>query len=363
MSDPTPNPTPSPSPAPTPSTAAAPAGDASSLLYGLGGTMPAPTPSSERVSGRPAAPEPAAAEDPGAEPAPLEEEPGAAPEEEPGGEPGSEPGAGPEGGELSFGSFQELFEHFDIDWESAKDLPVEISIEGETKAVPFSDVIKGFRGVEVAERRLAEVRAQAKEVSDGLAQKLETVNEQYAVAAALIQTVEQQLDDDTANIDWAKLRREDPAEYAAKKDDIAERRAQIQALKDKAVDGYRQGQEKLRQVDPKALQARVEKVEAYIVERLPDWSDAQTAEKGTAALTAYLAADGFTPEQVRNGAVQNPALLVYAEKARRYDEMMAKSQAAKKKIVTVPKVLKPGGKKAEPAAAPAEIDPVKALYG
>lgn len=326
--------------------------------------MPSPSPS-------PSAADPARGADPLEDPqdAVIDDpqgDPASDPQVDPAGDPAEDPG-----GEEGISSLTDLADYVAGTLAEGESLPenwlegltVPVQVNRQEQQVPLKDLIDGFQMRDAAERGLAVAKARAKELTDGAAQKVAALDEQFAVAAKLIQSAEQYLDDDVGNIDWAKLRREDPAEYAAKRDDIAERRAKLQALKDEAVDGYRQGQEKLRQVDPKVLEERVAKVEAYIVEKLPDWSDAKTAEKGTAELTAYLAGDGFTPEQIRSGAVQNPCLLVYAEKARRYDALMSKSDAMKKKIVKVPKVLKPGGKKAQEAPAADFDDAAKVLYG
>lgn len=251
-----------------------------------------------------------------------------------------------EGGEEAFiADFAELAAQQGWDPEWIDGLQVAVKIDGRDGKASFKDVVASYQTLEAAKSRLAEAEAGKTKANKDIQERAKGLDESYAVAAKLIQSAEQVLDDDVANIDWAKLRAQDPAEYAAKKEDIKERRERIQALKDQAVDDYRTAAEKLRQPpDPKALEERVAKVESYIVEKLPEWRDPKAAEKGTAEVTAYLAADGFTPEQIRNGAVQDPRLLVYAEKARRLDALEAKAGAVQKRVAAVPKVAKPGPK-------------------
>lgn len=276
-------------------------------------------------------------------------------------DPGEGEGEGGGEGELQFATLQELFEHLDVDWESAKDLAVEVSIGGESKPVPFTELVKGYRAGAVMEKQLAEAGAEAKEITAAAQARAEAVEESYAVAAKLIEQAEQFLDDDAKNIDWAKLREEDPAEYAAKRDELRERREKLEKMKADTVQSYKDGRGKVQQADPKEAARRRAESKATLLKTFPEWQDQERAREDVTALTTYLAKDGFTPEQIERA--EDPRLLGYAEKARRWDALQAKTGARRQKLNNVPKVLQPGGKKDDAGGAKNNRDTADILYG
>ena len=77
-----------------------------------------------------------------------------------------------------------------------------------------------------------------------------------------------------------------------------------------------------------------------------------------------MQAEGFAKEMVEYLSFDGAALAI-AVKAMRYDKSKEKSDAIKKKVVKIPKVLKPGGDKAKANQGKAKDkdDVVSLMYG
>lgn len=159
-------------------------------------------------------------------------------------------------------------------------------------------------------------------------------------AASIYQHLEQQLAGEFNAIDWPTLRAEDPAEYAAKRHEFTEKNGHLQQLKAQASQQYEQHlysqQEQQKQQYASYLQAEGER----LLRALPDWQDSAVAAKSKGELRDYLVAAGFSAEEVGNVADHRSVLI--ARKAMLYDRQQADIATAKKRVVALPKVQKPG---------------------
>ena len=315
------------------------------------------------VNGEPLTPQPEPGQGSGAVP------PEPSPEPVQGAEPvTAEP---PEGGEEEEGiaSFADLTEFVQGTLEDGQQLgedwldglSVQVKVNGESVEATFKDLVDGFQMREASERRLTEAKAKAKEITEAATEKAQALDAQFTVAANLIKNAESFLNDDIANIDWQKLRTDDPAEYAAKRDDMKERRQRVEAMKAETLKAYQDTQEKVREEAQKQLQDRLPGEHKALLQKVPEWSDVEKRKKGASKAYQYLINEGFT-EQEAALLDSDHRLLVLAHKARLHDDGKARSAAMKKKVVKVPKVIKPGakhsGKRADKPKSPEEI-----LYG
>lgn len=148
-------------------------------------------------------------------------------------------------------------------------------------------------------------------------------------------------------VDWAKLAREDPQEYAAKRaehDEIQRQQQQVEAEHQRVV-----GEQKAKYLREK--QARIDAETRKLVEALPSWKEPKVAEKEQAAMIDYAMKMGFTAEDL--DTVEDHRVFVMLHKAMQYDKAQrAQSQVAeevKEKLVKPKpgKNLKPGTKKGQ----------------
>lgn len=240
-------------------------------------------------------------------------------------------------------TLSELIEHYEWDQDWLNEIKVPVKVNGESGEATLKDLVDGYQMSEAAEKRLSEAKTKAKEIQEEASKKAAELDQQFSVAAKLIERAEEMVNDDVSSVDWAKLRQEDPAEYAAKKDEIKERRERIQELKQEAITQYQEGLEKQKTESQAQLQQRLEAEQAALLEKLPEWQDADKAKAGKAKLAEYLLGQGFAREDVLGAS--DHRLILLAEKARRWDEIKSSSDVARKKVAKVPKVMKPGAPK------------------
>lgn len=140
-----------------------------------------------------------------------------------------------------------------------------------------------------------------------------------------------------SKIDWDKLIAENP----------------VGALQEQHLQQKRQAalQENLREQNRLAEQAKTEHQAAFqahlqiqqreLLAKLPEWKDETRAKTEREALKAYLVNQGYEDSDVAN--INDHRAVILGRKAMLYDQMMAKAQAAAKKVANVPeKVVRPG---------------------
>ena len=164
-------------------------------------------------------------------------------------------------------------------------------------------------------------------------------------AAGLVDQLEQQLITSTENVDWNELRENDPAEFAAKKQEVLEKQSQYQSAK--------QGLAKEFQAKKaEHFQSVLARESAALIREFPQWKDESVAKTEKSAIRDYLLSEGFTPLEVdgqmdADGNIVSAGMIDHksirlAHKAMQFDKGDKKVETAKKRVRTLPKVAKPG---------------------
>jgi hypothetical protein len=223
-------------------------------------------------------------------------------------------------------------------------LKLTTKIDGESGEATLEDLIRSYQTQTAAEKRLEDAKVKAKQILEEASSRTAKVDEQFAVTAKLIEKAEAKLSKEIKEADLAQLRRDDPSEWSARMREIDQQRAEINQMKLEAVGAYRQSQQATRSEMETALAEHIRKEHAALLEKKPDWADAEKAKAGKAKVAGYLVKQGFTQDDVARAS--DHRLVLMAEKAMLFDELQANTNAAKKKLATVPKVLRPGTTKA-----------------
>ncbi len=81
-----------------------------------------------------------------------------------------------------------------------------------------------------------------------------------------------------------------------------------------------------------------------MLDKLPDWKDADKAKAEQGRVREYLKNQGFTDDEV--GGVSDHRAVLMARKAMLFDDLQAKAAANADKVknLPAPKVLQPGGR-------------------
>lgn len=280
----------------------------------------------------------------------LNQEPIAQPDTDDAINDGVEDGIQPEGvqKEDTISSLQELAEQMGADVDSLVTLKVPTKVNGQPADVTISDLINSYQIQSAAEQRLADAKAQAQEVKRVSGEQLAAIKSQAGEAAGLVLAAEKLFFHDLQNANLSELREKDYTQYQRVKETMQERRSAIEALK-KQVGGSLQQHLQAGKPTPDVVQQE----QAALISAIPELEN----EAARKALGTYVLTQGFDSDEIANAA--DHRLFVLAEKARRYDELQAKSKTAEKKVTRIPKHLKPAAQKPKPAE---EKDAASILY-
>lgn len=213
-------------------------------------------------------------------------------------------------------------------------------VDGAPVQAPVKDLLDNYQMLQAADKRLEDSKSKAKAQAEEMAKKSEALEGQFATAAKLIEKAESLLDEEAKGIDWKALREEDNAEYAAKKQEFAERKQQIEQAKNEALQEYQQAKQLQQQETQERYAQYLQEQQQQLLQKLPEWQDDEKAKAEKSQLVDYLLQEGFTREDVNQAA--DHRLIVMARKAMMFDQMQKSTATAKKKVAKVPKAMKPG---------------------
>jgi hypothetical protein len=228
------------------------------------------------------------------------------------------------------------------DDEEPKGQPKYITLKDGTRITAEEAALGYMRQSDYTQKTQA-VADKEREVTKQAEQRVEQAIGQVAEQAQLLQRL---FIGETPN--WAELSKTmDPYEYQQAQ---AEWIQKTQAVQNAMQMGH-QAREQNRQ-------RRVnETLNALQSDPSLDWADQGKLKEGLNVLTDYLQTNGYTDDEIQFMAMSS-RFITQAEKARKYDELMAGAPAAKKKVSQKPKPTKAGAKrrpKAERAKREAQL--------
>jgi hypothetical protein len=132
-------------------------------------------------------------------------------------------------------------------------------------------------------------------------------------------------------IDWAGIRQQNPAEYAALQADLLS----LSNQRDKALSAVQSLKENLSHERQQQISAARVEMDKVLSKDLKGWGD----ELG-AKISTYALSQGYTTEDLSR--VTDPRVVIALDKARRFDELQNAKLELKASVRGVPKVVKPG---------------------
>lgn len=294
------------------------------------------------------------------EPEPVKEDPEVEPEVE--AEVETEVESEAETDEVEVQTLEQLAEHLETDPEWLRNLKVTEKVNGKEIEVSLSDALATHRKVAAGDDYLADAKSKAKEVLQSTAAEKELVMAGAATLAALLKEAEAAVDTGMSEADWARLRRDDPAEWSAKQKEREDKMARINAIRDKARAEYSGYEEKIAQRTDAEREASLPKEREIFLNLVPEWKDEEVATRESAEMNEYMVSHGFAQEEIKEAAY-NGKYLAIVRSAMMYERSKNKVDAAKKKVANIPKVLKPGNQSKESKPTTDSDDRVSILYG
>ena len=309
----------------------------------------------------PATPDPDPDPDPSPDPDPITPDPD--PDVDPDADPDPTPDPDADPDQVSMSTVDELVDYMksehdlDIDSEWFDGLTVTGKVRGEDVQYSISDIKAGIQKTEAADTYLAQAKEQGQQQAQAVATKTAELEASFAVTAKLIEKAEAVLLAEDGATDWNALRTENPAEYSAKKTEMQERKDAIGALKTEAVTSYQEVIQQGQNEQTNNFNTLMQTEHTILLEKIPEWSDAKVQKVEKDKLSVYLRAQGFADEDIAGAA--DHRLILMARKAMMFDNLAAKADISKKKVIKIPKTLKPGSKKSLAQVSVTKLDALR----
>lgn len=241
--------------------------------------------------------------------------------------------------------FGQLAEYLQADAADLYNIEIPYTKDGERRAFTIGEIkdqLETWQDTIAArdqiQTQLSQYQQSLRESQDALAQQQEFIQEHLqAVHAALLQ--------DMQAVDWDRLHRENPGEWARQSELFRRKDQELRAAHARAAQALGQRREELTARQQKLQEELLQREHREVMRAIPEWRDAKVADTEKAAMAEYLAGRGFTADEI-NGLTDHRVLLL-ARDAMQKQKLVSDGEAAKKRVVKLAtKVLKPGARQA-----------------
>lgn len=252
--------------------------------------------------------------------------------------PGSDEPDADQGPQLSTADLARVFgvDESTLDVDTDGNVLIKTKIDGKDGAAKFDDLIKAYQVQGHIDNQAREVAEQKKAMQQRMAQVDQVANDRIQHLESLINMADQELMGAYQSMDWQALRDTNPGEYAARKQDFEQRKAQLQQAYQTTL------QERAQQA-----QQQQEMMAAYVSEQrqqlptfIPEWKDSAVATKESAEIKEWATKNGFEAQELK-GIVRSPHVAAL-RKAMLYDRLQQSKSVVENKVRTAPKLIKAG---------------------
>jgi hypothetical protein len=215
-----------------------------------------------------------------------------------------------------------------------------VKINGVEQEVTLADMRNGYQMEADYRRKTSELAEQRKAFEAEREQVAQNLSYQYAQAQQVTGILEQQLTAEYQAVDWNDLRVTDPAEFAAKKQEFNERYNYVQGLKANVQTELQRQAEEAQNKQAYGLHQMLQEESQRLAEAIPEFKDEAKAKVVKAEIKEFLKGLGYSDQEIGN--VYDHRHVMILKDALEYRKLKSKGVEVKNKVVTAPKLLKPG---------------------
>lgn len=214
-----------------------------------------------------------------------------------------------------------------------------VEIDGKQARITRTEAKAGYLRQQDYTRKTQEVAAERTKAAE-ITTALSTHRDQYAAMLTTLQERIGPADKEPTQGEWDTLQANDPERFAAEWAGYQRRQEQrtIVSKEQERVEGERRNEQ------VKNLNEFVKAERVKLHEKLPAWKDPEKAKAGMKAIREYAAATyGYTEAEL--DAAVDHRTIVMVDKARLYDELMAKQAKVKQQLADAPDMPEPAPRK------------------
>lgn len=237
-----------------------------------------------------------------------------------------------------YASLEDYLSKSNVEAASFYELPVTVKIDGETKQVKLSDVVKSYQLEGHVHAKSAAVAEQQRAFEAQRIQASQEIGQRIAAADTMAKMLRQQLLGEHASIDWNRLRTEDPVQWSVKSQEFNMRASQIDAHMAEVQRAQQWQQQQQQEQMAKALPMEQERMYAAH----PEWRDPQQFSKARDVMSDYARKIGFGDAEL--SSIFDSRYMLVLHDAARYAALQASSPQAVKRVRTAPIAAQPGAR-------------------
>ena len=214
-----------------------------------------------------------------------------------------------------------------------------VRVDGEEQEVTLDELLKGYSRQSAFTKKTQELSEERKQIEalqtqyNQDMQQIQAERQQYA--QHLQQIIENSNLSQYANVDWERLKTEDPIAFLEKKEEFREAQEKIARVQQQQQQATARNQAEAQQQWQESLKTE----HAALVEKLPEWGDPDKQKPLAGELRSYASSQGFQDAEIES-LIDHRSFIIL-NKARLYDELQ-KSDPKTKKIRNKPRVIRSG---------------------
>jgi len=244
-------------------------------------------------------------------------------------------------------SIDELAEALEVDLDALKAIKIKTKVDGVESDVPLGEVIKNYQINKSLTDRSEQLAHNRKALEQAAEQFQQQRNAQLNQWQTWNQILESRLRDQVASVDWQQLRQDDPAEYAAKRQEFTERIAEVEQMKQQFAAQQQQAMYQAAAAHAQQFQKIVEENVKALPTIIPEYTNSEKMKAEMSDLQNYLGSM-FSPEEVNS--VYDARHIAIARKAMLYDKMTSKTAPKIEQLKEKPKFVRPAARQSQEAA-------------
>ena len=216
-----------------------------------------------------------------------------------------------------------------------------VTVNGEEQEVTFDELLKGYSRQSDYTRKTQELsdnRREFETMQQAMSQEYQQIQaERQQYVEALQNVIDGSVMglDQLANVDWNKLKEEDPVAFITKKEEFRESQDRLrdyQTQQQEVMDQqYAENRESMKQ----SLVQEHQKMASIV----PEWGIPEKQKELASSLKEYAISNGYTAEEVSSLADHRSLIMLL--KAQKYDSLQ-KADVKSKKLKNKPKVIRAG---------------------
>lgn len=223
-----------------------------------------------------------------------------------------------------------------------------VKINGEEMEVTLKDLTAGYQMEQDYRRKTTELSEQRKGFETEKEQAATQLQAKFQEAEALSASLESQLMGEYNAIDWNQLELNDREEWLVQRQKFSERAQLVERSKSQIQGELQQRNEQLQAQQAQENREHLIKENELLLSAIPEWSDNDVRGAEVIEMTGYLKDYGFSEEEA--GQISDHRIMRLIRDAYKGANKNQKIDVVKKKVKTLPKIVKPSVKTDKRAA-------------